>query len=281
MSDIFLSYAREELARVRPLIQALEGHGWDVWWDEKIPAGQQYNQAIAIALREARCVLVVWSQASVESHWVQDEATRGRDRGILIPVRIDDIELPLGFGMFQTARLTQWRGDAADLEFVRIVQEVTRLIGPPAQLELETPAPERPQAADQRVDAPVDHPPVAAPRVDPQPVGRETPGRSGAVSRGAWLAVAVGVVAVGLYIFGPLKPFTVTPTETDKVVEEPAKPAQSPPKPETVKPDKNSIGIEFVRIQAGKFQMGSEVYDDEKPCIGFTSASRLTSPNTR
>ena len=171
--------------------------------------------------------MVVWSQASVMSHWVQDEATRGRDRGILIPVRIDDMELPLGFGMFQTARLTQWLGDVENPAFIRIVQEVTRLIGPPAQSEPETPAPETPPAEARTAAVPVDEPQVDEPRADPQPVERETRGRGGGGSRGVWLAAAIGVIVVGLYVLEPFQ------KPGEKIAEQPAETAQQPPQPES------------------------------------------------
>jgi hypothetical protein len=74
MSDIFLSYASEDLARIRPLVQFLMQQGWSVWWDRTIPLGKTYDQVIEEALDAARCVVVVWSQGSVASHWVRTEA---------------------------------------------------------------------------------------------------------------------------------------------------------------------------------------------------------------
>lgn len=232
MSDIFLSYAREELERVRPLIQALEAQGWEVWRDEKIPTGRRYDQVIATALGEARCVLVIWSQASVNSDWVPDEAARGRTRGVLIPAQIDDIELPLGFGMYQTAKLMGWNGDTADPEFRKITEEVTRLIGAPAQMEQTVPPVEEPHIEEQQADDSIDTPQVPK----PEPARQKTTGR------GVWLAVVVGVIAVGFYVFWQLQ------------------------KPQVV--FNNSIGMEFVRIEAGTFRMGwdaPEAFSDEQP----------------
>jgi hypothetical protein len=106
MSDIVLSYASEDWERVRPLIRALEQHGWSIWWDRSaILPGQAFEQVIEEALEAARCVLVVWSTASIASDWVKSEATEGRSRRILVPVTIDDIRIPLGFRQIQAARL--------------------------------------------------------------------------------------------------------------------------------------------------------------------------------
>lgn len=40
MSDIFISYAREDRAKVKPLAEALARRGWKVWWDPTIPTGR-------------------------------------------------------------------------------------------------------------------------------------------------------------------------------------------------------------------------------------------------
>src|SRR5262245_64221138 len=66
-TDIFISYAREDESRVRALVGALETAGWAVFWDRQIPTGSTWRGHIGRALDDARCILVVWSKASVES----------------------------------------------------------------------------------------------------------------------------------------------------------------------------------------------------------------------
>jgi TolB-like protein len=105
MADIFLSYAAEDRDRVRPLVELLERQGWTVWWDREIHAGPRFDQVIEEALDRASCVVVVWSSQSVQSDWVHAEASEGLERGILVPVRLDDVRLPLGFRRSQTADL--------------------------------------------------------------------------------------------------------------------------------------------------------------------------------
>ena len=145
MSDIFLSYASEDLPRVRGLIRALEQQGWSVWWDRIIPVGKTYDQVIEEALDAARCVVVVWSQASVASHWVRTEADEGRQRNILVPVMIDnDVRPPLAFRLLQTARLLDWSDTASHPEFARLVQAITALLGPPPQPAASAPVPVAP-----------------------------------------------------------------------------------------------------------------------------------------
>ena len=114
MADIFLSYAREDLAVARSLAAWLEHNGWSVWWDRKIYAGKVFDTVITRELSAARCVLVLWTRHSVGSDWVKDEATEGVQRQILVPVVLDEVPVPLGFRRIQAARLVGWEGDISD-----------------------------------------------------------------------------------------------------------------------------------------------------------------------
>src|SRR3954453_15161134 len=64
MTDVFISYAREDEARVRDIVRALEQQNWSVFWDRRIPAGKSWRSYIGQALADAKCVIVVWSQWS-------------------------------------------------------------------------------------------------------------------------------------------------------------------------------------------------------------------------
>src|SRR5215470_9186828 len=107
MADVFLSYASEDRDRVATLAQTLEQLGFSVWWDHAIRVGTRFDNEIDKAIRDAACVLVVWSRAWTESEWVRDEASEGLRRDILVPMQIDDCQLPLGFKRIQTARIAR------------------------------------------------------------------------------------------------------------------------------------------------------------------------------
>ncbi len=110
MSSIFLSYDREDFTRAKWVALALENAGHSVWWDRHIKGGAQYSKEIEKALKEAEAVVVLWSERSVESAWVRDEAAAGRDSGRLVPVALDNTEPPLGYRQYQTIGLTRWKG---------------------------------------------------------------------------------------------------------------------------------------------------------------------------
>ena len=124
MSDIFLSYASVDRERIKPLVEALQQCGFRVWWDPTILPGQVWRQVIDEALDAARCVVVVWSQASIASHWVTQEAEDGLQRRILVPLILDQVRIPLGFRGIQAANLVGWNGSTAHPEFDKLVRSI-------------------------------------------------------------------------------------------------------------------------------------------------------------
>ena len=105
--DVFVSYARADRERVRPIVEALTAQGLEVWWDSRIAPGAGFDTEIEHALNQASCVLVVWSEHSIRSEWVITEASEGLEKGSLVPVSIDDVRPPLAFRRRQTIPLNE------------------------------------------------------------------------------------------------------------------------------------------------------------------------------
>ena len=137
MADIFVSYSRTDKARVAPLVAALEAEGWSVWWDPEITPGQDFDSQIAAELETAHAVLVVWTQASVSSRWVRGEAREAADRGILVPVRFDDVKLPIDVRAIHTTDLDAWQENPQSSAF----QELLRALSPLAARSGAKPGP--------------------------------------------------------------------------------------------------------------------------------------------
>ena len=131
MSDVFVSYKAEDRKRVKPLVEALQAEGFSAWWDEQIGGGAAWRQAIEAELNAAKCVIVIWSNRSIgpDGTFVQDEATRAQQRHVYVPVLIDKVHLPLGFGETQALPLTAWRGDRSDPRYEAVLSAVRRNVG--------------------------------------------------------------------------------------------------------------------------------------------------------
>ena len=109
MASVFLSYDRDDFTAAGSVARLLEKAGHRVWWDREIAGGSEYSREIEQALTDAEAVVVLWSARSVQSPWVRDEAASGRDRGRLVPVRLDATEPPLGFRQYQTVDVRRGR----------------------------------------------------------------------------------------------------------------------------------------------------------------------------
>ena len=110
MSRVFLSYARDDVDAAKKLADGIANAGHDVWWDRHLHGGSRFSTEIDRALKEAQAVVVLWSETSVQSAWVQDEAAEGRDSGRLVPVALGSVKPPLGFRQFHTIDLGAWDG---------------------------------------------------------------------------------------------------------------------------------------------------------------------------
>lgn len=188
MADIFISYKREdqeELGRVAPIAEALRAEGYDVFYDVYVPPGSSWEAVLQEKMDQARCVIVLWSAASVTSDWVKEEAEMAKADGKLIPVFLDAVSPPFGFARIEGANLADWNGDLQHQEWKNLVAAVKARIG---------------QGEG-----------AAAPgltRVDYAPskqveVTKSAPGRGGGGGVGKWLAgIAVVLVLATAGFFG-------------------------------------------------------------------------------
>ena len=137
MSDIFISYKREEQDKARQLAVALEQQGWSVWWDPKLRAGEYFNEVIQKALDEARCVIVLWSKRSVKSRYVTAESSYALEYNKLVPVAIEDVELPFLFRSIHTPRLIDWDVSDEFDAFKSLVDDIAAKLGKPIKAKLK------------------------------------------------------------------------------------------------------------------------------------------------
>lgn len=129
LSDIFLSYSREDLATARRFAEGFERAGFTVWWDQSLSAGEAFDHATEEALETAQVVVVLWSRHSVVSRWVRAEATLADRSGKLVPVEIGPCRRPIMFELTQTADLSRWNGNEADGNWQGLLGGLRRQLG--------------------------------------------------------------------------------------------------------------------------------------------------------
>ena len=184
MSDIFVSYKREDGARARALVEALRDAGFATFWDQDISPGANWQFALEAALDDARLCLVLWSRHSIgpEGHFVREEARRATQRGAYLGVLVDPVLPPLGFGEWQAFDATGWSGAEGDRALDGLIAHIRERLdlaepppGPHLPRTIELPAPARSEHAN----------------------GRRTILRRGLVAGLALAILAVGVASYG------------------------------------------------------------------------------------
>jgi tetratricopeptide (TPR) repeat protein len=95
-----------------------------VWWDRRIKGGGEFGAEIEEALNAADKIIVLWSERSIKSAWVRDEAGVGRDTRRLVPATLDGTPAPIGFRQFQTVDLSKWKGRSAAREIRELLEAV-------------------------------------------------------------------------------------------------------------------------------------------------------------
>lgn len=82
---------------------------FNVWWDREIELGETWRRTLTMKLDSARCVVVVWTAESVDRDFIWSELDRVKDRGIVVPVKLDqNARIPPGFDQMQYLDLTSW-----------------------------------------------------------------------------------------------------------------------------------------------------------------------------
>ena len=177
MADIFISYAREDREWVEKLAKAYTDNGYSVWWDWDLLVGKRYRETIETELQTCKATVVVWSEHSIRSDFVRDEAEEGQQRNILVPLLKDNVRPPAGFRQLQTADLTKWNGAADHVEFQRMMRGLQHVVAAAPSVEKDddpaaAPAPvaSAVAVAEEVTSTPVTTPVAPAPIPVPQPV---------------------------------------------------------------------------------------------------------------
>ena len=155
LADIFLSYSRADRPKAQQIAKALEQEGFSVWWDKVLRAGQTYDEVTEGMLREAKVVVVLWSEVSVKSKWVRAEATLGERSSAVVPAMIEDAERPIMFELTQSADLIGWDGDREENRWKGFVADIRLAVD--SRTAPDSPSAPVPNAAPPPADATIEN----------------------------------------------------------------------------------------------------------------------------
>jgi hypothetical protein len=189
MVDVFISYSRDNKARVADIAAAVTAAGYDVWWDAELPPHRSYGDVITEKIGSAKAAIVVWSHTSAQSEWVRAEADVARNQKKLVQTAIDDVMPPLPFNQIQFADLRDWDGDPGHGAWRKVLMSLEELCGREA-----APAP-----VEKTAPAPVAPPPLASDDWQTAPL----PSKSSFVP---WALLGLAVIAVALLAWKVLQP---------------------------------------------------------------------------
>lgn len=131
MTDVFISYKREERPRCVAIYNALVDLKLSVWFDGRIEPGTDFDREIEREVRGAGAVLVLWSELAADSDWIRAEARTGRQKERLVAIRLDDCLPPLEFASVQAVDLFDHRDFQSSEGWCQIVGRIGRLVGRP------------------------------------------------------------------------------------------------------------------------------------------------------
>jgi hypothetical protein len=184
MVDVFISYSRDNKARVADIAAAVAAAGYDVWWDAELPPHRSYGDVITEKIGSAKAAIVVWSQTSAQSEWVRAEADVARNQKKLVQTAIDDVMPPLPFNQIQFADLRDWHGETDHGGWRKVLMSLEDLCGREA------------------VPAPAATPKSPPPQVDQQ-TAAPAPAKSSFLP---WALLGLAVIAVALLAWKLLQP---------------------------------------------------------------------------
>ena len=97
-ADVFLSYSREDKARVLDLAARLRAAGVNIWIDQGgIDGAALWGESIVRALEGAKVLLLMVTPSAVSSHNVTKEVMLTSERkGHILPVHLEPTTIPLG-----------------------------------------------------------------------------------------------------------------------------------------------------------------------------------------
>lgn len=194
--DIFLSYSREDGAKIELLVEALSNAGLRVFWDREILPGETWESYIGVQLDRARVVIVAWSEHAINSRFVKAEATRALRREVLVPISLTKVEPPFGFDHIHAHNLDNWIAQGGGQLPERLTVSLSRRI--PGMSSAATPVAVKSETVLEATRAPAHSPTPSEPHQEFIHSNSEATIKKG--SKKAKTSAFLGIVMLGVTI---------------------------------------------------------------------------------
>lgn len=112
MSDVFLSYSKKDRSIVEDVSAKLYERGVTTWWDTHLEVGNIFKNEIEERISNAKAVLVLWTDNSIQSEWVNYEADLALRNNKYVPAKSTEINFALiaeKFKPIHTETLTEFQ----------------------------------------------------------------------------------------------------------------------------------------------------------------------------
>jgi ABC-type nitrate/sulfonate/bicarbonate transport system permease component len=136
MADVFLSYNRNDRARIEPIASALGLLGVSVWYDARLQSGASFDEVIARELDDAALVVACWSPDSLASRWARSEALFALDQQKLAAVFLRPCKLSPPFNLIHAEDLADWEGQPGHHGFAKLVERIATALQRPGLAEM-------------------------------------------------------------------------------------------------------------------------------------------------
>lgn len=138
MADVFLSYARVDLAKAERVKAALEAAGLSVFFDvEGLDGGDVFPDVLDREVKTAGAVVSLWSPHSLSRPWVKQECSIGLKRKCLVPLAIEplgQLDVPVAFEGLQVIDFTGYHGRTDTAEWRQLMRALARTLKRPELL---------------------------------------------------------------------------------------------------------------------------------------------------
>jgi hypothetical protein len=131
MTDVFISYKREQRELVFRINERLRDLKLNTWFDGSLESGASFSQQITRRVKEAGAVVVCWSPGATRSDWVVAEAQEGHRRRVLCPVLVENCDadqIPLPFNALHTLDLREWDGSSSHPSWQLLVDALSKIL---------------------------------------------------------------------------------------------------------------------------------------------------------